>query len=104
MTLLKDTFKAWLANEAGRGTVLNVKGDVQDMIETKLTLVRAEPQGFNPAVLMLKVNAEEPTSGVARSRAIGSHPVSYQESVTPHQYKSVTIQAENESVTINVDA
>ena len=60
--LLKDTFKAWIdAMPPAPPRLIGVTGEIEVPTSGwQAELVRKEPQGFNPMILLLEVHAQHP--------------------------------------------
>jgi hypothetical protein len=101
-TLLKDSFKAGIDKLSGLSAPkLIVDGNVEvPSAGWKVTLARKEPQGFNPAILLLEIRAEQPYGSV--DQIIQSIPVRYEETPPKNDYTQVTVFDGKDSVTIDV--
>lgn len=99
--LLKDTFKAWINKMPGSKPTLFVIGEVEvPTTGWNVTMVRQEPQGINPKILLLVVHAVPPKGGAAQ--VIQQIPVRYEEAPPQLEYSQVTVSLESESVTVEV--
>ena len=106
-TLLKDTFRAGKDQTASLSPKFVVTGEVEVAASGwNVTLLRKEPQGFNPADLLLEIRTEKPygarnpvRDGVRSSQTI---PVRYEETPPKNDYKQVTIFNGRDSITIDV--
>ena len=100
--LLKDTFKAWIDKMPGPTAYkLIVTGDIEvPTAGWKATLVRTEPQGINPDILLLDVRAEKPDGHVIQVTQIIS--LRYEESPPKANYSQVTVFDGKDSVTVEV--
>jgi hypothetical protein len=99
--LLKDTFKAWIDRMPGARPKLIAIGDVQ--VPTSgwhVWLTKRVPQGTNPNVLILDVNAQKP-SGIVLE-VVTKIPLRFQESPPQHEYTQVTIVDGKDEVTVGV--
>ncbi|HEX5845708.1 MAG: hypothetical protein ACXWVL_10070 [Rhodoplanes sp.] len=99
--LLKETFKASINNLPGSTPTLIVTGDVE--VPTpgwKVTLVRKVPQGINPRILLLDVQAAPPKEPVIQ--VIQVIPLRYEESPPQNDYSQVTVLDGSDSVTVDV--
>jgi hypothetical protein len=100
-TLLKNTFKAWIDRMPGSRPKLIVVGDVQ--VPTSgwhVWLSKHVPQGINPNILILDVNATKP-SGIVLE-VVTTIPLRYEESPPQHEYTQVTVLDGKDEVTVGV--
>jgi hypothetical protein len=98
MPAQQDTFKAVLIKHDHYREELSVTGDVTEPTTGwTVTLARAEPQGINPKVLLLKL-VEQPPTGPAGD-IVTTHHVKYDENPPKANYDQVTIEG---AFTINV--
>jgi hypothetical protein len=100
--ILRDTFSAAIDGNQGLSPpTLTVQGTIEvPTAEWKATLARKEPQGFNPADLLLEARLEKPygaLTGAAQNVA-----VRYEESPPKNDYTQVTVFEGQDSVTIEV--
>ena len=101
--LLKNTFKAWIDRMPGPSAHprLIVIGDVQvPTTGWHAWLTRHEPQGINPNILILDVNAQKP-SGEA-GQMVTTIPLRYEEHPPHHNYTQVTVRDGKDEVTVGV--
>jgi hypothetical protein len=99
--LLKETFKAWIDRMPGVGPKLIIVGDVQvPTTGWHVSLVRHSPQGFNPNILIVDVNAQQPTGRAGDMISIV--PVRYEERPPRNEYTQVTVVDGTDEVTIGV--
>ena len=63
----------------------------------RVTLTRAEPQGINPAILLLELTSEPPSGMVAQ--VLTPTPVSYDEE-SEQRYTQVSIQPDGTSIEV----
>jgi hypothetical protein len=94
----KNKWKAWVDNMPGpssKKSILHVKGDIEVINKAKYSLEKAEPQGTNPIILLLKV-IPKPSAGNIATSLEYSEPLD-----SPTQYKEVQI-IEIDTVTIPV--
>ncbi|MGX1322002.1 hypothetical protein AB7M17_005455 [Bradyrhizobium sp. USDA 377] len=87
--LLRNTFKAWIDRAPGAPPRLIMIGDVRVPGNGQARLTRRSPQGINPKILILDVNAEQP-AGAAREE-ITTIPLRYEESPPQDEYGQVMI-------------
>jgi hypothetical protein len=100
-TLLKDTFSAWIDKMPPANPRLIVTGEVQVPTSGwKVKLVRKIPQGINPNILLLDVEATAPHGTV--SQLVTTIPVRYEEGPPEHDYTDVTVFAGSDQVTVKV--
>jgi hypothetical protein len=88
--LLRDTFKAWIDRAPGGPPKLVMVGDVRvptDGWQARLT--KRSPQGINPKILILDVDAERPAG--AAQEEITTIPLRYEESPPQDEYGQVMI-------------
>jgi hypothetical protein len=98
---LKDKFKAWQDEMPGSARKLIVTGEVQcPTTGWKVVLSEARPQGINPAILILDIEATKPTGPAGD--VITIVPVRFE---TAHgaAYKEVTIRGGGPDFTIPVE-
>jgi hypothetical protein len=101
MPAKRDTFKAVMEATADYKKKLRASGDVTEPTTGwTVTLERANPQGINPAILLLTINAVAP-SGEAED-IVTTHPVRFEEDPAKVDYTQVTVQDGSNSFTINV--
>lgn len=100
-TAIESTFKAWIDAMPGAEPKLIVTGDVETRTGGwRVSLVRAVPQGINPAILILDVAAVAPTK--PSTDALETHKVRHQEPARPGQFTDVMIRGGNPDFTIPV--
>jgi hypothetical protein len=100
--LLKDTFKAWIDAMPPAPPRLIVTGEIEVPTSGwKAELVRKQPQGINPMILLLEVDAQAPTGKV--SQIVQNLPLRFQEPAAPGEFKQVTVLYESDSVTVDVN-
>jgi hypothetical protein len=98
MPAKQDTFKAVLIRNGHYKEELLVTGDVTEPTTSwTVKLERAEPQGINPRILLLKL-VEQPPTGLAGD-VVTTHHVRYEEAPPKGSYDQVTIEG---AFTINV--
>jgi hypothetical protein len=91
MPVKKHTFKAVLEKHHHHKTELVVTGDVTEPTTGwTVTLERANPQGINPRILLLKL-VETPPAGNAGD-IVTTHHVKYDESPVMGDYTQVSIE------------
>jgi hypothetical protein len=99
--LLKDTFAAWISRLPPGPPKLSVTGAIE--VPTggySAKLVRAVPQGINPAILLLDVQVTKPTGNVIQ--VISRVDLRFEESPPLVKYASVTVRLGSDTVTVNV--
>ena len=100
-TLLKNTFSAWIDQMPGSTPKLIVAGEVEVPTSGwQASLKRAVPQGINPNIILLDLEAKAPTGNVLQ--VVSKIPVRYEESPPNVNYTQATIRDNNESLTIGV--
>jgi hypothetical protein len=88
--LLRNTFKAWIDRPLGAPPRLIMVGDVRvptDGWQARLT--KRSPQGINPKILILDVNAQQPEGDATLE--ITTIPLRYEESPPQDEYGQVMI-------------
>jgi hypothetical protein len=93
------TFKAWINEMPGSQPTLIVTGDVLAEVDFHVNLVRAIPQGFNPAVLILHIDVQTPTG--PHSNAIATRTLRYEEAAAI-RFTNVTVTGGGNPFTIPV--
>ncbi len=100
-TIVKDSVKAWINRMPGSEPKLIVTGEVQvTSTGWKVSLMRVEPQGINPAAILLKLEAVPPSG--AAGQVMLKIPVRYEESPPHGNYTDATIVNGEESVSVKV--
>jgi hypothetical protein len=98
--LLKETFKAWVDRMPGSPPKLIVIGVVEvPTLGWKVDLVRAEPQGINPDILLLDIRAVAPGGDVPQ--VISKIKVRYEESPPQRKYSQVDVRDGADHVVID---
>jgi hypothetical protein len=99
---LNESFKASINKSPSLSApTLVVNGDVQvPSSGWTVSLLRKEPQGFNPAILLLELRAEQPYRVI--DQIMQRVPVRYEETPPKEDYKQVTIFEGQDSMTIDV--
>jgi hypothetical protein len=98
MPAKQDTFKAVVTRNSQYKEELLVTGDVTEPTTGwTVNLERAQPQGINPRILLLKL-VETPPTGLAGD-VVTTHHVKYEEAPPKANYDQVTIEG---AFTINV--
>lgn len=88
--LLRNTFKAWIDRAPGAPPKLIMIGDAR--VPTSgwhARLTKRSPQGINPKMLILDVNAQEP--GGEAPEVITTIPLRYEESPPQDEYGQVMV-------------
>ncbi len=99
--LLRNTFKAWIDRVPGEPPKLIMIGDVRVPANgSQARLTRRSPQGINPKILILDVNAQEP-SGEA-PQEITTIPLRYEESPPQDEYRQVMIATGKGEIVVHV--
>ena len=97
----KETFKAWIDKMPGSPPKLIVQGDGEvNSGGWTVTLDEAKPQGINPNIKLLVVNAIAPKDRA--TTVMTPVKLRYVESPPHHEYTQVTIRDGKDSFTINV--
>ena len=101
MPAVKDTFKAVMEKGPEYRIKLSCTGDVTEPTTGwAVTLERANPQGINPAILLLVIKEVPPTG--AAGDVVTTHHVKFDEDPAMVAYTQVTIQDGSGGFTINV--
>lgn len=88
--LLRNTFKAWIDRAPGAPPRLIMTGDVRVPGHGwRARLTRRSPQGINPKILILDLNAQRP--GGEAADEITTIPLRYEESPPQDEYGQVMI-------------
>jgi hypothetical protein len=88
--LLRNTFKAWIDRPPGAPPRLVMVGDLRVPTNGwQARLTRRSPQGINPKILILDVNAQQPGGDAAEQ--ITTIPLRYEESPLQDEYGQVMI-------------
>lgn len=99
--VLKDTFRAWMDNMPVGGPKLIVIGDVVAPTGGwNVSLRPASPQGINPNILILTIEARPPTG--ESSQVETKIPLRYVEAPPAHPYTEVTIRSSGGEFTLGV--
>jgi hypothetical protein len=91
---------SWSKDFSGQGAFLGVTGDVQTTrTNQKPQLTKAEPQGINPKILLLRLSVSTDGAGgdLMQWKRVG-----YRQSEDSGQYESVTITGDCAEVTVRV--
>jgi hypothetical protein len=100
LEVLENTFRATL-DLMPPGRRFTVSGDVRaPTTGWSVKLARAEPQGFNPTILILDIQATPP-SGMS-GQMLTTIPLRYEENPPGQQYVQVTIRYRGKEFTIGV--
>ena len=100
MSAEKHSFKAAIKTEHHKKHIV-VTGKVEEPTNSwTVSLTKANPQGINPKILMLKLNEVPPKH--AAGDIVTTYPVSFDESVGDHHFTEVTIETKGSSFTIPV--
>ena len=88
--LLRNTFKAWIDRPPDAPARLVMTGDVRvPTYGWQARLTKRSPQGINPKILILDVNAQQPGGDAAEQ--ITTIPLRYEESPLQDEYGQVMI-------------
>lgn len=91
MPAVQNTFKAELIKHAHNKYELCVRGDVTEPTTGwTVKLERANPQGINPKILLLKLVEIKPTGNAGD--IVTTHHVKYDENPAQLEYTEVTIE------------
>jgi len=101
MDLSQDNFHAWYEKSTDAKSKIIVVGQVTETGDTKTNLVRAEPQGINPRVLMLRIEVTA-SDGPIHSRIAFQKDIRYEESAESDAFTDVHIQSESGDIAIKV--
>ncbi len=102
MGISKDDFQAWYDAGTGGKSKIVVVGKVTEIDGSSTTLVRAEPQGINPHVLMLKIHVE-PYKGLFSPHIAFEKEIRYEEPAEKEAFTDVNIKSKEGSFTLKVD-
>lgn len=95
-----DDFRAWYEPDSGGKIV--VAGKVTEIDGSTTTLVRAQPQGINPRMLMLKLHVE-PYKGQFRPHIAFVKELRYEEPADKAAFTSVYIERQGGGIAIKVE-
>ncbi|EJN12227.1 hypothetical protein PMI42_04358 [Bradyrhizobium sp. YR681] len=99
--LLRNTFKAWIDRAPGAPPRLVMVGDVRVPTNGwQARLTKRSPQGINPKILILDVDAERP-AGTAQEE-ITTIPLRYEESPPQDEYGQVMIATCKGEIVVNI--
>lgn len=101
MTVLEDTFKAWIDTQPPGPKKLIVVGKIE--VPTggwSATLEPAVPQGINPDILILELVTIKPVGNVIQ--VLSTIEARYEQTPPARNYTDVTIMDDNNSFTIPV--
>jgi len=99
--LLRDTFKAWIDRAPGVPPRLIMIGDVRVPNNGSLArLTRRSPQGINPKILILDINAQQP-AGTALGE-MTTIPLRYEESPPQDEYGQVMIAHSRGEIVVRI--
>jgi hypothetical protein len=101
--LLRDTFKAWIDCTPGAPPRLIMIGDV--LVPTngwQARLTKRSPQGINPKILILDVNAQD--LGGEAQESITTIPLRYEESPPQDEYGQVMIANGRGEIVVRIAA
>ncbi|MDO8878303.1 MAG: hypothetical protein Q7V40_19685 [Pseudolabrys sp.] len=101
MSVLQETFTAWIDSQPPGPQKLIVTGDIE--VPTSgwsAKLTRATPQGVNPAVIILELALTKPTGNVLQ--VVSRVKARYEESPPGHAYTEATIRHEKLEFSIPV--
>lgn len=96
----KDDFRAWW-EPVGGGAIV-VVGNVTEIDGGTTTLLRAEPQGINPRMLMLKLHVE-PFKGQFRPHIAFVKELRYEEPADKGAFTDVYIERQGGGITVKVE-
>lgn len=102
MGISNDDFQAWYDAGAGGKSKIAVVGKVTEIDGSSTTLVRAEPQGINPRILMLKIRVE-PYKGLFTPHIAFEKEIRYEEPAEKETFTDVHIESKDGSITLKVD-
>lgn len=88
--MLRNTFRAWIDRAPGAPPKLIMTGDVRVPTNGwQARLTKRSPQGINPKILILDVNALQPSGDTPQE--ITTIPLRYEESPPQDEYGQVMI-------------
>ncbi|MBR0956809.1 hypothetical protein [Bradyrhizobium japonicum] len=99
--LLRNTFRAWIDRAPGALPRLIMTGDVRVPTNGgQARLTKRTPQGINPKILILDVNAQEPSSEAPQE--ITTIPLRYEESPPQDEYGQVMIAHSRGEIVVSI--
>ncbi|MBR0951384.1 hypothetical protein [Bradyrhizobium canariense] len=99
--LLRDTFKAWIDRAPGAPPKLVMVGHLRVPSNGwQARLTKRSPQGINPKILILDVNAEQPAG--AAQEEITTIPLRYEESPPQDEYGQVMIATGRGEIVVHI--
>jgi hypothetical protein len=96
-------FRAWYYSGAQGESKIGVVGKIVEIDGGITILVRADPQGINPRVLMLKIQAD-PFKGVFRPHIAREKELRYDEVSESGTFSDVHIEGKDVSFTLKIEA
>lgn len=96
-------FRAWYYSGAQGESKIGVAGKIVESDGSITTLLRAEPQGINSRVLMLKIQTE-PFKGIFRPHIAYEKELRYDEVSERGAFSDVHIESKDVNVTLKVEA
>jgi hypothetical protein len=102
MSKSEDDFRAWYENDSAGKSRIKVKGTATEVGGGTTTIVRANPQGINPRVLLLKLHVE-PYPGQFHPHTAIDKEVTYDELSARGSFSDVMIERETDSFTLKVE-
>ena len=103
MSKPKNEFRAWYENDSAGKSHIKVKGTVTEIDGSTTTIVRANPQGINPRVLLLRLDVQPYSGSIPPHTAIEKE-ITYDELSTKGAFSDVTIEGKTDSFTLKVEA
>lgn len=104
MGFSKDDFRAWYGAGADGGSEIMVAGKVTESDGGATALVRAEPQGINPLMLMLKLVIKPYDGGPNVPHIAFEHEIRYAEPSKQGAFSDVHIESAGGGFTLKVGA
>jgi hypothetical protein len=101
MNVSPGDFRAWYETGPGSKSKLIVAGKVTESDCGEATLVRAEPQGSNPRILLLKI-AIKPYEGRFHPHIVFEKEIRYEELAEEGAFTDVDIQNKDNTLTLKI--
>jgi hypothetical protein len=101
MSVSNRDFRAWYEAGPGSKSKIIVAGKVTETDGSEATLVRAEPQGNNPRILLLKITIK-PYQGRFHPHLAVQKEIRYEEVAEERAYTDVDIQNKDGTLTLKI--
>ncbi|MHB1581722.1 MAG: hypothetical protein ACYCUJ_10105 [Acidithiobacillus sp.] len=102
MDMSSEDFQVWYDTETDGKSKIAVVGKVSEIDGSSTTLVRAEPQGINPRILMLKIHVE-PYKGPFPPHLAFEKEIRYEEPAENGAFTDVNIERKDGCFTLKID-